>query len=112
MGYASVLNANYFYQSRSYSFEKDISFSLPEDFNDYSLEINKVGISYELIYKNKREGDSVVSDFHIKIFNQDQSFIHLTLKHVQPSDGCVTYERRGIISHKCYGGYAQGTFQI
>ena len=34
------------------------------------------------------------------------------MKHKQATNRCVTYLREGVVSYKCYGARATGTFQI
>ena len=46
LGYVSVVQANYFFQEHTYSFEKQVSFTLPENFNDQTLQINDKGIGH------------------------------------------------------------------
>ena len=86
LGYASVIQANYFFKEHTYSFEKQLSFKLPEDFNDRTLEINDKGVSSEFIFNSSwsKVEKSVVTDFHLKIFNGERSFIHVDLQHKQP----------------------------
>ena len=44
LGYASVVQSNYFSYEHTYSFEKQLGFKLSEDFNDKTLEINDRGV--------------------------------------------------------------------
>jgi hypothetical protein len=51
LGYVSVINVNYFGKHHSYSFGHDISFSLPELFNNHSLHINRTSELYSFFLK-------------------------------------------------------------
>jgi hypothetical protein len=50
LGYIKILNTNYFGNNETYSFEEQVSFILPENFNDLSNKINKTQENFRLIY--------------------------------------------------------------
>lgn len=107
LGYIKILNTNYFGNDETYSFEEQVSFKLPEDFNDLSNKINKTQAKFRLVYDQVYEGDVLKTSFDILIHRADGE-ISLKADHFQPSKSCVTYVREGVVSYKCYGGYAQG----
>ena len=111
LGYIKILNTNYFGNDETYSFEEQVSFQLPEDFNDLSNKINKNQEKFRLVYDQVFEGDVLKTSFDILITRFDGE-ISLKAHHFQPKNSCVTYVREGVISYKCYGGYAVGEAKL
>ncbi len=67
LGYIKILNANYFGNHETYSFEQQASFKLPEDFNDLSQRIDKKQEGFRLGYEQVYEGDVLKTSFDILI---------------------------------------------
>lgn len=71
LGYIKILNTNYFGNDETYSFEEQVRFKLPEDFNDLSEKINKKQENFRLVYDQVYEGDVLKSSFDILITRSD-----------------------------------------
>lgn len=71
LGYIKILNTNYFGNDETYSFEEQVRFKLPEDFNDLSEKINKKQENFRLVYDQAYEGDVLKSNFDILITRSD-----------------------------------------
>lgn len=71
LGYIKILNTNYFGNDETYSFEEQVRFKLPEDFNDLSEKINKKQENFRLVYDQAYEGDVLKSSFDILITRSD-----------------------------------------
>jgi hypothetical protein len=54
LGYAKVLNANYFAEGETFSFEEKVGFKLDERFDVFSTKINKSNNGFKLKFERKQ----------------------------------------------------------
>ena len=54
LGYIKIINANYYAGAETFSFEEQVSYKLPEDFNDYSNSVSKVNKNFRFVFDDEK----------------------------------------------------------
>lgn len=88
LGYIKIINANYYAGAETFSFEEQVSYKLPEDFNDFSNSVSKVGENFRFVFDDEKvdveDGSKAVKTVFDIFLKRKGGEIAIKLTHLQP----------------------------